>query len=233
MNYERLFNPNWNPEINPENFVYNEMATNNFTNQNKIKNEFNERDERKAMKTDKDESGRRVEEKKDDKEKILNNRHNNLISNPKVSRNSIISSIEIYPTQNINKEQNLKIYKSKEIHSPKQKNNKLKNILFYLDIIKFSYIFMINKLYISDLKNNLNYESNWLFIFIFSFIIFTYYSNETLIKKRINLENISLFNKRIILIIIFGIISYSSKRKFKIVLSTSIKYIKNCFNQII
>ena len=233
MNYERLFNPNWNPEINPENFVYNEMATNNFTNHNKIKNEFNERDERKAMKTDKDESGRGVEEKKDDKEKILNNRHNNLISNPKVSSNSIISSIEIYPTQNINKDQDLKIHKSKEIHSPKQKNNKLKNILFYPDIIKFSYIFMINKLYISDLKNNLNYESNWLFIFIFSFIIFTYYSNETLIKKRINLENISLFNKRIILIIIFGIISYSSKRKFKIVLSTSIKYIKNCFNQII
>ena len=136
MNYERLFNPNWNPEINPENLVYNEMATNNFTNHNKIKNEFNERDERKAMKTDKDESGRGVEEKKDDKEKILNNRHNNLISNPKVSSNSIISSIEIYPTQNINKDQDLKIYKSKEIH--------------------------LNKLYISDLKNNLNYESNWL-----------------------------------------------------------------------
>ena len=162
MNYERLINPNWNPEINPENLVNNEMATNNFTNHNKIKNEFNKRDERKAMKTDKDESGRGVEEKKDDKEKILNNRHNNLISNPKVNRNSIISSIEIYPTQNINKGQDLKIYKSKEIHSPKQKNNKLKNILFYLDIIKFSYIFMIDKLYISDLKNNLNYESNWL-----------------------------------------------------------------------
>ena len=72
-----------------------------------------------------------------------------------------------------------------------------------------------------------------LFIFIFYIIINTYYSNETLIKKRLNFENISLFNKDIILIIIFGIISYSSGSKFKIVLSTSINYIKNGFNQII
>ena len=116
MNYERLFNPNTNPEINPEYLVNNAIPTNNFTNHNKIKYDLNIRDERKAMIIDKDESGRGVEEIKNDKEKILNNGYNNLISNPKVSRNSIISLMKIVSTKNINEEQDLKIYKSKEIH---------------------------------------------------------------------------------------------------------------------
>ena len=147
MNYERLFNPNSNPEINPEYLVNNAIPTNNFTNHNKIKYDLNIRDERKAMIIDKDESGRGVEEIKNDKEKILNNGYNNLISNPKVSRNSIISLMKIVSTKNINEEQDLKIYKSKEIHEQKQKNNKLKNILYYLDIIKFLCIFIENPFY--------------------------------------------------------------------------------------
>ena len=142
MNYERLFNPNTNPEINHEYLVNNAIPTNNYTNHNKIKYDLNIRDERKAMIIDKDESGRGVEEKKDEKEKILNKRHNNLISNPKVSRNSIISLMKIVSTKNINEELDLKIYKSKEIHEQKQKNNKLKNILYYIDIIKFLCIFI-------------------------------------------------------------------------------------------
>ena len=116
MNYERLFNPNTNPEINHEYLVNNAIPTNNFINHNKIKYDLNKKDERKTMIIDKDESGRGVEEKKDEKEKILNKRHNNLISNPKVSRNSIISLMKIVSTKNINEEQDLKIYKSKEIH---------------------------------------------------------------------------------------------------------------------
>jgi hypothetical protein len=215
MDYERLSIQNSKREIIHVNLVNSKLPIDNFTNNCKINYEKSKRDEKKFMKVIQDESGRGDEKIKDDKEKIKNNKQHNLICNSKVSSHTLISLINISSSiQKIKKDEDLKINKSKKILKQGGNNNIFENILFYIEIIKFLYIFMNDKLHISELKNNLYYKLNWLFIFIFYIITNTYFSNETLLEKRLILQHISLSNRNLILIIIIAIIAYYITNKF-------------------
>ena len=69
-------------------------------------------------------------------------------------------------------------------HKRREKNVIGKN-LHYQGIIMLLIIIIIDKAYISEFKNNLNYELNCLFIFIFYIIMNYYFSNETLIEQKL------------------------------------------------
>ena len=214
-----------------ENIIYNEMIIKNFKRNNKYKYVKKKRDETAMLLK---EYKSRKEEKltKDDKKKLINDNNNNY--SPKTSIQTFISIMKIISNdkkiqsinaQNIKKRKDLKIDRLKEIHEQKRKNDIIEKILFSQDIN--------GKSYITELKNNQNYGLNWLFIFIFYIINNIYFLNEGLLRQRLILQNITLFNKWIVLFFIVGIITSLTKRKFEIILSTAMTYIKIAYNQII
>ena len=213
-----------------ENIINNEMPIKYFKRNNKYKYVRKNRDQTSMVVNDYE--LQRNEVLKDDEEKIINDNNNNY--SQKISIQTLISIMKIISkdrkiksinVQNIKKGKDFKKGKSKEILEQKRKNNIIEKIFPYQDIN--------NNLFIFELKNNQNYDLNWLFIFISYIITNTYFLNQGLIGQGLISHHITLFDNDIILFFIVGIITSLIKRKFKIILSIAMTYIKVEYNQII
>ena len=175
------------------------------------------------------------------KENMSNNEisTDNFIKNTRINyemkkRNKTVSFfLEDYKSIRENKE--IKYDKNKIINSNNNnklnRNNNITKNFFNYQIIKMILHFFIS--YIPEIKNNLNYELNWLFIFILHIIMDICISNEIIkVQRLIQLYKI-LYTRKLILLFINGLIIIFINIKFRIVLRRAMDYIKEKFRKIL
>ena len=195
---ENISKKKFNIERINENIMCNEISIDNFSRTDKINYDMKAIDDTKLINLEEFKALKEVEIEKENKTKIIGVNNNNLshafsLQKSNSQKKNVSNNINIKPTNtyNINKIKEFYIDKLEENHEPKRKNNVTEKNWLYLYIIMILFIFIKTSSYISKIKNNLNYDLNFLFIFGFYISKCTNLSNkyleQTLIIQHIDI----------------------------------------------